>query len=94
MSRSFNVAAVRTTELHCSNDTIWEGSTRSSNDVATLPNVTQCSKIFRVSFTDAERSDSINRPDAWSSHPDAVIFLEELHYSRMAVAEDRPDAAK
>jgi len=42
---------------------------------------------------DGERSDSVDRPDARSSHPDAVLFWKELHNSRKAVAEDRQEAA-
>jgi hypothetical protein len=109
VSRSFGVAAAWTTELHypdvrssyssstwswISNEPIWEGSARLPNNVATRPDATQCSRIFQVSFTDAERSDSIDRPNARSSRPNVVLFCEELGYSRMLVTEDRPDAAK
>jgi hypothetical protein len=45
-------------------------------------------------LTDEERSDSVDRPDARSSHPDVVLFWEEYHYSGKAVVEDRPDANK
>jgi hypothetical protein len=62
--------------------------------VATRLDTTQCSQIFRVSFTDAEMSDNINRPDARSSRLDVVLFWEELRYFGKAIAEDRPDAAK
>jgi hypothetical protein len=62
--------------------------------VATRLDAIQCFIIFRVSFTDAERSDSIDRSDARSSRRDAVLFWEELRYSGKVVAEDRPDAAK
>jgi hypothetical protein len=40
----------------------------------------------------AEMSDSIDRPDARSSCPDAVLFWEELRYYEKAVAKDHPDA--
>jgi hypothetical protein len=76
---------------------IWiseEGSARHPNDVATRPDAIQCSRIFQVSFTDAERSDSFDRPDARSSRSDAVLFWEELRYSGKAVLEDHPDVAK
>jgi len=58
--------------------------------VRTLPS----SRIFRVSFTDAERTDNIDRPDAQSSRLDGVMFWEELRYSGKVVAEDCPNAAK
>jgi hypothetical protein len=75
-------------------DTIWEGSARRSEDVATRPNATQCSRIFWVSFTDTERSDNIDCPDAQSSHPEAILFWEELCYFGKAIAKDCPDTAK
>jgi hypothetical protein len=69
--------------------------------MATHPDATQCSRIFWVSFTDEERSDSVDRldarlsrPDAQSSHSDTVLFWEELRYSGKAVVEDRLDGAK
>jgi hypothetical protein len=55
--------------------------------VATRSDATQCSRIFWVSFTDVERSDSIDRPDE-------VLFWEELRYFGKVVAEDRPDTTK
>jgi len=61
--------------------------------VATSPDATLCSRIFRVSFTDPKRSDSEDHPDARSSCPDVVLFWEELCYSGKAVVEDRPDEA-
>jgi hypothetical protein len=87
-------AALSFTRIWISEDTIWEGSARRPDDVATRLNATQCSRIFWVSFTDAERSDSIDRPDARSSRLDAVLFWEEYRYSGKAVAEDRLDTAK
>jgi hypothetical protein len=75
-------------------DTIWEGSGRRSNDAATHPDNTQYSRIFGVSFTNAKMSDSVDRLDAQSSCPDAVLFWEEYHFSGKAVVEDRSDAAK
>jgi hypothetical protein len=41
-----------------------------------------------------KRSDSVDRPDARSSHPDAVMFWEELRYFGKAVTEDRQDATR
>jgi hypothetical protein len=61
--------------------------------MATHQDATQHSKIFRVSFTDAEMSDSDDHPDTQSSHPDVVLLWEELRYSGKAVAEDRLDKA-
>jgi len=58
--------------------------------VKTLPNVPEYSRFF---FTDAERSDSEDRPHARLRHPDVVLLWEESRYSRKAVAEDRPDKA-
>jgi len=55
--------------------------------VATRPDATLRSRIFRVSFTDAKRSDSENRPDV-------VLLWEESHYFGKAVAKDRPDEGK
>jgi hypothetical protein len=67
-------------------DTIWKVSARRPDDVATRPNATRRSRIFWVSFTDAERSDSEDRPDV-------VLLWGELRYSGKAVTEDRPDEA-
>jgi hypothetical protein len=62
--------------------------------VATRPDTTQYSRIFWVSFTDAKKSDSVDRLDVRSSRPDALLFWEELCNSEKAIVEDRPDAAK
>jgi hypothetical protein len=62
--------------------------------VVTCPDATKCSKIFWVSFTDAEMSNSIDHLDARSIRPDAVLFWEELRYSRKAVEVDHPDEGK
>jgi len=87
-------ATLSFTWIWISEDTIWEGSARRPDDVATRSDATQCSRIFWVSFTDMERSDSIDRPNARSSRPDAVLFWEEYRYSGKAVVEDLPDIAK
>jgi hypothetical protein len=44
-------------------------------------------------FTDAERSDSEDRPDTRPSRPDVVLLWEESRYSGKAVAENRPNKA-
>jgi hypothetical protein len=85
-------ATLSSTLIWISEDTNWEGSARFLNDMATRPDATQCSKIFRVSFTDAKRSDNVDCPDAWWSRSDAVLFWEELRYFGKAVTEDHPDA--
>jgi hypothetical protein len=87
-------ATPSSTWIWISEDTIWEGSARRSDDVATRPDATQCSKIFRVSFRDVERSDNVDRSDALSSLLEVVLFWKEYLYSRKAVVEDRLDAAK
>jgi len=92
--RTLGQATLNSTQSWISDDTIWEGYAKRPNDVATRPNATQCSRIFRVSFTDAERSDSIDHPNTRSSRLDAVLFWEELRYSRKAVAKDCSDLAK
>jgi hypothetical protein len=43
---------------------------------------------------DEKRSDNVDRPDARSSRPDAILFWKEYRYSGKAVAEDRLNAAK
>jgi len=55
--------------------------------MATHPDATQRSRIFRVSFSDVERSDSEDRPDV-------VLFWEELRCSGKAVTENCPDEGK
>jgi len=83
--RALGQATPSSTRIGISEDTNWEGSARLPKKVATRPDATQCSRIFRVSFKDAERSDSVDRLDA-------AMFWEELRYSGKAVIEDRPDA--
>lgn len=61
--------------------------------MATRPNATQRSKIFQVSFTDAERSDSEDHPDARLSRLDVVLLLEESLYFGKAIVEDRLNEA-
>jgi hypothetical protein len=85
--RTLGQATPSSTRSWISEDTIWEGSAR-------RPDATQFSRIFWVSFTDAKRSDSVDRPDARSSRPDTVLFWEELRYSGKVVTEYRPYAAK
>jgi hypothetical protein len=71
-------ATPSSTWIWISKDTIWEDFARRLDDVATLPDATQCSRIFRVSFTDEERSDSVDHSDSRSSRPDAVLFLGRI----------------
>jgi hypothetical protein len=92
--RTLGQATLSSTRSWISDDTIWEGFAKRPDDVATHPDATQCSKIFWVSFTDEEMSDSVDRLDAQSSRPDVVLFWEEYRYFGKAVAKDRPDAAK
>jgi len=102
VSRSFSFVAVWTlgqatpslTWSWISVDTIWEVSAIRPNDVVTYLDATQCFRIIWVSFTDAERSDNENRPDARSSRLNMVLFWEELLYSRKAVTEDCLDDGK
>jgi hypothetical protein len=46
--------------------------------VATHSESTQRFKIFRVSFTNAERTDSEDLLDARPSRPDMVLFWEDV----------------
>jgi hypothetical protein len=87
-------ATLSSTRSWISDDTIWEGFARRLEYVATRLDATQCSRIFRVSFTDAKMSDSIDRSDARSSRPNMVLFWEEYYHSRKAVANDHPDATR
>jgi len=89
--RTLGQATLSLTPSWISDDTILEGSARCLDDMATRPDAIQCSRIFRVSFTDVERSDGVDRSDARPSHPDAVLFWEEYRYSGKAVAEDLPN---
>jgi hypothetical protein len=92
--RTLGQATPSSTRSWISDNTIWEGSARSLDDMATRQDATQWSRIFWVSFMDAERSDSIDSPDARSSSSNAVLFWKELRYFGKAVAEDRLDVAK
>jgi hypothetical protein len=92
--RTLGQATPSFTRIWISKDTIRKDSAKRPDNVATLPNATHCSKIFWVSFTDAKRSDSIDRPDARSSRPDAVLFWKEYHYFGKTVAENRSDVVK
>jgi hypothetical protein len=67
-------------------DTVWEVSARRLDSVATCPDAIQRSRIFWVSFTNAERSDSKDRSDARPSRSDVVQLWEESCYSKKAVA--------
>jgi len=48
--RTLSQATPSSTQSWISNDTIWEGSARHPDDVATRPDATQCSIIFWVSY--------------------------------------------
>jgi hypothetical protein len=87
-------ATPSSTRSWISDDTIWVGFARRPDDMATHPDANTCSRIFRVSFTDVERSDNLDRPDARSSRPDAVLFWKEYRYSGNEVAENCQDAVK
>jgi hypothetical protein len=82
--RTLGQASPISTRSWISVDTIWEVFAR-------RPDATQHSRIFRVSFTNADKSDNENRPDARPSRLEVVILWEESRYSGKAVAEDRPD---
>jgi hypothetical protein len=62
--------------------------------VAISLNATLHSRIFQVSFTDAERSDSEDCPIAQPSHLDMVLLWVESCYSGKAVTEDCLDEGK
>jgi hypothetical protein len=81
-------ATPSSTRIWILEDTNWEGFAERPDDVATRPDATQCSRIFRVFFTDAKMSDSIDCPDTRSSRSDAVLFWEELCHSGKGVAKD------
>lgn len=85
--RTIGQAIPSSTQSCISDDFIWEGSAKHPDDMATHPNATQCFRIFQASFMDAEKSDSVDRPNA-------VLFWVEYRYSGKAIAEDHPDAAK
>jgi len=84
--RTLGQASPISTRSWISVDTIWEVSARRLDSVATCPDAIQRSRIFWVSFTNAERSDSKDRSDARPSRSDVVQLWEESCYSKKAVA--------
>jgi len=73
-------------------DIVWEVSARRPDDVAARTNDVQHSRLFRVSFTSAERRYSEVRPDTRPSRQDMDLLWEELRYFGKAVAIVHPDA--